>query len=133
MKIYVSAAWSRKKEMYKVAQSLEASGHTCTSQWVVVDADSMADAAAVDAYDIQRCDLVLRFSDPEFFGKKHSVVPRKLISGARHTEVGMGLAWGKKIAVVGGAQNAFDYLPQVMHFATCMEFIAWLDIFGGDQ
>jgi hypothetical protein len=128
MRIYVSGAYSRGRELKIVARRLAWLGHPCTSRWLDLKARTLADAAAVDAADVKEADLILRFSDPEVVDESNETIPRRLGSGARHTEVGMGLAWGKKIAVVGGHQNCFDHLEQVMHFATLEDFIEWLRV-----
>ena len=102
-----------------------------TSRWLDIDASSLEEAAIIDAADIKSCDLVLRFSDSEYLDeskKDASDAPRRLMSGARHTEVGLGLAWRKQIAVIGGHQNAFDHVEQVMHFATFADFMEWLHV-----
>jgi len=129
MNIYIAGAYSRQSELRIVAERLAWAGHPCTSRWVKIETKSLAEAAAVDVYDIKRADLILRFSDPEYMDESSDTVPRRLLSAARHTEVGLGLAWRKKIAVISGHQNAFDHLPQVMHFDTLEDFMQWLQVF----
>ena len=70
-----------------------------------------------------------RLTDRLYRIHREPTVPRRLLSAARHTEVGLGLAWRKKIAVISGHQNAFDHLPQVMHFDTLEDFMQWLQVF----
>ena len=128
LKIYVSGAWSRKSELKVFAERLKRVGMEVTSRWLDIDASSLEEAAIIDAADIKRCDLVLRWSDSEYTDDSKKDVPRRLLSGARHTEVGMALAWNKQVAVIGGHQNAFDYLEQVLHFATFEDFVEWLHV-----
>jgi hypothetical protein len=61
-----------------------------------------------DLADLRRCEIFVRFTDPEYFSPEPC--DPKLISGARFWETGFAFANGKKIIVIGGKQNVFDRL-----------------------
>jgi crossover junction endodeoxyribonuclease RusA len=71
------------------------------------DASHWGDFAADDFQDIKSCDLLIAFTEADMH-------PR----GSRHVELGIALALGKKIIVVGPRENVFCCLPQVMHLPT---------------
>lgn len=85
-----------------------------------------------DVEDVLRADCLIRFSDADEMA--FPLVASKLCSGARHFEMGLAYLWGKLaefyanempnseiivkpniIFVVGGKQNIFDRLPEIMH------------------
>lgn len=47
--------------------------------------------------------------------------------GGRHVEMGIGLAAGASVVVVGPRENIFSWLPRVLWFPTWDDFLAWVD------
>lgn len=121
MKVYLAAAWSRQKEIKGYAARLNDLDVEVTSRWLdeIHPTDGtnfhkfLRETALIDVEDVLRADAIVRFSDKEEMG--FPLANSKLVSGARMFE--MGLAWkeGKPIIVVGGHQNVFDYLPNIVH------------------
>lgn len=127
MKIYLAAAFSRQKEIREVASKLTNLGITIivTSRWLY--AEPMAKKPTLlrtqdalnDIRDLREADMIVRFAD----NVEKPTVPSKLISGARMFEFGMAWERGMPVFVVGGKQNVFDYLPNIVHFANEQELL----------
>jgi hypothetical protein len=124
-KLYLAARYSRRDEMRKVAAHLHTEGFSVTSRWLFEDKplntklgdDSVlfyADTAQIDIDDIDRADTIMFFSEDPHVG-----TPR----GGRHVEYGYALGTGKRLVVIGGAENIFHYLPAVLHFPNVQSFI----------
>lgn len=132
LSIYTAGAWARRSEIHAYADRLQQLGYEVTSRWLTADQETLAEAGAMDAADLKRADAILLFNDPEYFADKKTV-SRGLLSCARMVELGMALAWRKQIFVVGpDRQNAFQYLPQVGHFATFEHLVEWLGVWYGN-
>jgi hypothetical protein len=67
-----------------------------------------------DLEDIDRSDTLLFFSEDPLVG-----IPR----GGRHVEFGYALGTGKRVCVVGGHENVFHFLPEVVHYFTLQDFL----------
>jgi len=127
MKVYLAAAFSRQTEIKAVAEKLRELGIEITSRWL--NAEPMAKKPAFlrtqdafnDIRDLRAADLVIRFTDEV----EKSMVPSRLISGARMFEFGMAWERGIPVFVVGGKQNVFDYLPNIVHFANKEELFGY--------
>jgi nucleoside 2-deoxyribosyltransferase len=124
-KIYLAARYSRRDEMRSVAQRLAGAGFAVTSRWLYEDKplqtklgdDSpqfYTETARIDLDDINRADTVVFFAEDPHVG-----TPR----GGRHVEFGYALGAGKRMVVIGGAENIFHYLPNVKHFISEQDFI----------
>ena len=129
LSIYTAAAWSRREEIHRYAYRLQWLGYEITSRWLTADQETLRGAAEMDAADLKRADAILLFNDPQYF-EKEPIAP-SLLSCARMVELGMALAWRKQVFVVGGQQNAFQFLPQVQMFPTFEEFVSWLSVWHG--
>lgn len=96
--------------------------------------------ALQDVEDVLRADCIIRFSDADEMA--FPLVSSKLCSGARHFEMGIAYLWDRLASfyeselpgvpkpmhpmilfVVGGKQNIFDRLPQVMHVETTQRML----------
>lgn len=135
MKIYLAARYSRRVELCGYRETLLRSGHIVTSRWLngehqlsrdglklgavgeeYVEAGSDQEAAALrqffareDMEDVRAADLVIAFTE----------APRAETSrGGRHVELGMALAWDKRIFIVGPRENVFCWLPGLVNFDT---------------
>lgn len=122
MKIYTASAWGRRSEIKKIAAELEKLGVTITARWLNEPLQPKGssvkkwrrETAMIDIDDIKSADMLVRFSDAETM-HKHKKVDKALLSAARLFETGYAYALGKPIVVVGGEQNVFDFLPNIVH------------------
>ena len=118
MRIYLMARYQRYPEMQVVAERLVAMGHTIVSRWIWGEHAASDDAigtgtinelerrfAEEDVADLQIAECCIGFSE----------LPGTINRGGRFVELGMALAWGKRVMVVGGKENVFHALPQVEH------------------
>lgn len=126
MKIYLAAAWSRQQEIREFAPELEAQGHEITSRWLYekpapVGQDRerhLRETAFIDIEDVRRADILVRFTDEITqlgYDSNTPIARVGLVSGARMFEFGLAWSEGIPVVVVGGIQNVFDRLPNVVH------------------
>ena len=119
-KIYLMARYSRHPEMQEVAHRFQRMGHAITSRWIwgehqasdaAIGTGTLGDferrLAQEDIADLSEADLCISFSDP--LGTP--------MRGGKHVELGMAIAWGKRIINVGNREHVFHALPQIMHVA----------------
>ena len=114
MKIYIAARYSRKDEMKRHAQELWDMGHWITSQWIWRNEDdedevSWRGYAEEDMIDLLKASTLIQFSDEQY-------TPQR---GGKHVELGMAVAWHKRIYIVGPKENVFHCLLQ------CKRFDSW--------
>jgi len=130
MKIYLAARFSAQQEMLGVRDVLTAFGHEITSSWIdtdvsgeigvdgltpdVMNADPerCAPYALHDMADLLAADTVIVFTQ---YGPS--------TTGGRHVELGMALAAGKRVIVVGARENIFQTLPQVEWYPDWKRFV----------
>ena len=122
MKVYVAARFTAQQEMRGVRDVLTVLGYEVTSSWIdlsvsevgpvgltpdVMNADPgrCAPHAAADMADLLRADTVMVFT---------SVGPST--TGGRHVELGIALAAGKRVILVGPVENIFQTLPQIERY-----------------
>lgn len=123
--IYLAARFSRRDELASYMNTLEERGFTVTSRWLTqhqaLDFSHPAakysnfdrtQFALHDYEDVQRADRLIAFTESP---DENSINGRR---GGRHVELGLALAWGKHVYVVGHRENVFCHLPQVMFYAT---------------
>lgn len=118
--VYLAARYSRREELCLYADDLRRRGHEVTSRWLA-GAHQVSDAglseegtpeerqrfAEEDWADLRRAHVCIAFSEE----------PRVSNSrGGRHVELGAALAWGKRVLIVGPAENVFMCLSQVERF-----------------
>lgn len=131
MKIYLAARYTRNEEMQSVAPLLAAHGHIVTSRWHT-GAHKMDDGIAPDSgvglaqaqrfagedlEDLMAASCVISFTEPA----------RTPTRGGRHVEFGYGLAYEKRMIIVGEREHIFHYLPQVMQFADTNALMRWIE------
>lgn len=116
MKIYLCSRYQRFPEMQLYAAKLEKLGHTIVSTWINGahqnandDESAWAQFAAKDMADLSNADCVVAFTEYPDSGYSR---------GGRHVELGMALAWGKLVWVVGHIENIFCTLPEVNYVKT---------------
>ena len=123
--VYIAARYSRRNEMKAIASHLQGAGVSVTSRWL--DEDKPLDTklgddsprfyietAKADIADIDRADTILFFSEDPLVG-----TPR----GGRHVEFGYALGLGKRMVVIGGSENIFHFLPNILHFNDWQDFV----------
>lgn len=114
MKIYLAGAYATRDALKQVAQRFEVEGHDITSRWLEATHDILPGTvgAALDHDD----ELVSRRAQEDFedIGSASALVvfvpgPGVLQgnTGGRHVETGYALALGKRVVVVGVAENIF--------------------------
>ena len=123
--IYLAARYSRLGELQGYAYDLRAIGHRVHARWLLGDhqihegADKVESAlvsvpiegrpfAEDDYEDVYNADMLIAFSEAPRTGGASR--------GGRHVELGLALAWGKEVVVVGPRENVFHTLPEVAHF-----------------
>jgi len=127
--IYLAARYSRRLELCSYRGQLEDLGHIVTARWLqgghqiddqgrnigvagekaVEDGSPLAGKFAQDDMDdVARAQVVIAFTEfPGAGGRAR---------GGRHVELGLALAWGRDVAVVGPRENVFCWLPRIQHF-----------------
>lgn len=125
MIVYLAARYSRKQEIKALVPVLSEHNITVTSRWLQEEFSENAAlnefspsfctwTARIDLDDIDNSDTLVFFSEDPTIG-----TPR----GGRHVEFGYALAKGKRIVVIGGPENIFHYLPQVVHYQELQHFL----------
>ena len=106
LKIYIAASYPRIIEAKILGEALEKIGHDVISFWHVdgnsaIDADYISGQRAIrDLFSVQQCNLFIEFVGDE------------LSKGGRHAELGLALAWNKKIILIGSIDHCiFTNLP----------------------
>ena len=127
MGIYLAASYGRKQEIAGYAEQLRQAGVEVDAPWLLPDAertggefntkvDEAMDTIPVDEgrvfaqadWDaIKRSDVLVAFTETPYSGVSR---------GGRHVELGLALAWNKKVLAVGPVENVFVSLPQIYHF-----------------
>lgn len=125
--VYVAARFDQRERLAKeVAEPLIAAGHIVTSSWLRLGEDSLPLGAAdiednlelaakhglACRADVHRAEAVAVFTD-------HSSS-----TGGYHVEVGLGMAWGRQLHIVGPRLNIFHALPGVTHHPDIATFLA---------
>ena len=118
MKIYLASRYSRYKEMQKVRDELKKMGFKITSRWIEGNHQISNEGLSIEAEENER----IRFADEDIkdLNKADIVIcftekPRTTRSrGGRHVEMGMAIAWEKKIYVVGYRENVFCCLSEIV-------------------
>jgi hypothetical protein len=116
MRVYLASRFGRRYELRKYRQDLEGLGHIVTSRWLDAgseDPEALGLCAQEDLIDIITADVIVNFTEPA----------RGNSRGGRHCEFGIGLALGKRLAIVGPLEHAFHHLvPQDARYASWQEF-----------
>jgi len=119
MKIYIAASIPRVQEAHDLGISLEKSGYEILSYWhkdiserIKTDYHS-TDRAITDKQGVQNCDIFI-----ELVGDTNES------RGGRHCELGLALAWEKKIILIGGVDDCiFTHLPNLIHVSSIPMFL----------
>lgn len=118
--IYMAGRYARREELRAAALELEQLGHRVTSRWLFVDSSvpkgplephgRATDIARMDFEDLRQADLCLAFTEPPDGPQGR---------GGRHVEVGIALALGLRVVLVGPREHVFHCLPEI---ETCMSW-----------
>lgn len=121
MNVYLSASFSRRKEMNNKAEELRSRGYNVTARWLAeskskTEVKSKSISAMRDIDDVLAADLMIIFTESS----------KEYWSGGRHTELGLALATLKEIIAIGGLldeENVFYYYPGIVHYETWEDFL----------
>lgn len=136
MRFYLAARYSRREELLGVRDVIHALGSRVTSRWldgnhqladdgtpIGNDGEALVERGSVDE-DSRAAMLRTKFATDDFEDVRwaDTVVafteePRTTNGrGGRHVELGLALAWNKRVIIVGPRENVFCWMPQVEHF-----------------
>ncbi|HLF76737.1 MAG TPA: hypothetical protein VJB57_04535 [Dehalococcoidia bacterium] len=110
--VYFAARFARLAQLNRYRADLEALGFEVTSRWLTVAArepgvayseDDLRRLAVIDQEDVLAADTLVCFAEDQGEGG----------NGGRHVEVGMALALGKQVIVIGRREHIFHRLPEV--------------------
>lgn len=113
MNIYIACPYEMRERAKHVANVLAIDKHTITARWLLDshDGDDKGDAtdwprhAVEDLRDVQAAECVVVLN-PEGFETKGT--------GGRHTELGIALALGHRVLLVGQRSQVFHHTPSVI-------------------
>jgi len=118
MKAYVASSWECKTEAAQIRDHLATMDIGCTATWIDIDPEdayfaSRADIEAVrDVREVAEADLFFLYvPDPD------------TSRGGRDVEMGLALALGKPIVLIGTRRCVFHWHPDVRHFTGIHEWI----------
>ena len=125
MIVYTAARYSRKNELRSLVTVFNEHNITVRARWLDethapettlhdVSPAFCRETATIDMEDIDACDTFVFFSEDPTIG-----IPR----GGRHVEFGYALARGKRLVVIGGPENIFHFLSQVVHYPNLQYFL----------
>lgn len=137
MRIYLAARYSRREELLGYRTDLEAAGHLVTSRWLagahqwdplaagIESPETAMETIPIEAVrfatddveDVAAAELLIAFTER----------PRANLAsrGGRHVELGLALAWGKPVVIVGPRENVFCTLPGIIHHDTWPDRSYW--------
>jgi hypothetical protein len=109
--VYFAARYSRRDELIGYRAELDALGIEVTSRWLATEPrirseysdDDWRELGLLDQEDVLAAEGLLCFSEPAGDGG----------NGGRHVELGMALALGRRVIVVGRREHIFHHLPEV--------------------
>jgi hypothetical protein len=108
--VYFAARSTRREELNRYRAELEALGIEVTSRWLSTPSgksahseDEWRDLALIDQEDVLAADVLVCFAEE----------PSEAGNGGRHVELGMALALGRDVILVGRLEHIFHRLPEV--------------------
>lgn len=124
--IYVAASFFRLKDAARLRAYLRAAGHGVNSRWIDGGAElaatgeyfsadaEMARYAAIDCEDVMAANTLVQIT-----GDKQT-------HGARHSELGMAMATGKRMVLLGPREQIFHFHSAVRVVKDLAELLAVL-------
>jgi nucleoside 2-deoxyribosyltransferase len=142
MRVYLAGRRSRRLELCGYREQLRVLKIDVTSRWLngehqvgrvgAIGEESGSDdeaarlrarLAAEDMADVRFCDMVIAFTEAPRAEASH---------GGRHVELGMALAWGKRIIICGPRENVFCWLPNIEAYVDFSLLVDSTDWRGGE-
>lgn len=122
MKFYIATRFERYMDGRKVRRLIQNEGHEVVAHWLDRAGDKKLwqpneEAAQEDWDDVMAADMLLLLTSTPHYG---------YTSGGSHTEFGLAMAAGKRVAVLGRRENVFHYLPGVEQFEAPGALVRWL-------
>jgi hypothetical protein len=120
MRVYLSARFERQNEMQLYSEQLRAEGIEVLSAWTEIDSPSSNNFNGIGT---QRRALFAMMNLQQLVGSHVLVVfsdagGKADRLGEKHVDLGVALALGKRLLLVGAAENSYHDLPDVEQFAT---------------
>lgn len=118
LKVYIAGSLAVKERVKHLAGALERAGFEVTSQWIDIhtgydrDPEALQKAAEGDVKDLVSADALI-----------HAYTGVRSTGGGADAELGMALALGKSVLLLGERTNIFHNLPQVGSFQTVEELV----------
>jgi hypothetical protein len=109
--VYFAARYSRREELNGYRAELEALGFEVVSRWLSTEPRERSEysdedwrhLALLDQENVLAADMLVCFTEPAQAGG----------NGGRHVEVGMALALGRRVIVIGRREHIFHHLPEI--------------------
>ena len=109
--VYFAARYSRREELNGYRAELQDLGFEVTARWLSTEPRARSkytDAdwrylALLDQEDVLAADTLVCFAEPAEAGG----------NGGRHVELGMALALGRRVIVIGRREHIFHHLPEI--------------------
>ncbi len=127
LNVYLAGRFARREELRLAATDLAELGCNVTSRWLFVDASipggvlvgrgRAAEIARMDFEDVKKADVCIAFTEP---------VDGPQGRGGRHTELGIALALGHRILIVGPREHVFHCHAGIEHCSDWSEARAHL-------
>lgn len=118
-RVYLASRFARREELRAIAKELENEGFVVTSRWLdsptsLAGSDldpggRGAELALMDLEDLRRSDICVAFTEEA----EHPRPGR----GGRHTELGIAIALGIEVVLVGPREHVFHTLPIIRQFS----------------
>lgn len=108
--IYIAAPFHAREEARELKDLLEAAGHVVTSTWITSHLDNYADLSSEelsheanhDAEGVGRCEILILLNNAGLS-----------TMGGMHVELGLAIAWNKRVMIIGEPSNLFHHLPGI--------------------
>lgn len=131
---YIAGRFERRDEFLVIEKFLQGYGLISNARWLHLEDDEQDEEARIknaimDFDDVVNSDLLIAFSENL---TELETVPASWARGGRHVELGIALAMGLDIVVIGPRENIFHYyqaeidaskIQQIRHYPTIEWFI----------
>ena len=121
-RVYLAGRFARRQELRLIAAELKMAGAQVTSRWLQAElpldaqelqlAGRAAQLAQMNFEDVSRADVCISFTEQDGAPQGR---------GGRHTELGIALATGQKVILVGPREHVFHCLADVEHYPSWKE------------
>ena len=117
MNFYIAASYPLKIQACFLAGKIRENGHKIASTWhddweqLIDDPEKWGEDCIRDFSGVRDCNHFVQLT-----GDNQS-------KGGRHTELGIALALGKRISLIGPNEQVFHRHPSITHYARVRDFI----------